>query len=144
MKAEAEIRELARDEIEPHIPMLLADGFTPEIDQGTWFGAFVDGTLAGFVRVFREGGRWMLEDVYVFEEYRRRGLASALVDRARSDLDHLWLICDDPMIGYYEGLGFALASKASFPEPLATLYRDKNEWPVGSDHNHNALRWPAP
>jgi GNAT superfamily N-acetyltransferase len=138
-----EIRALEVVEVEPHIPMLIEDGFTPEIDQGTWLGAFADGELAGFVRVFKEGGAWMLEDVYVFEPFRRRGYARALIEEARRDLDHLWLICDDPMTGYYEGLGFAVAPKPAFPEPLATLYIAKREWPEAPDHNHNAMRWPA-
>jgi GNAT superfamily N-acetyltransferase len=140
---DAHIRRLTREEIEPFIPTLIADGFTPEIDEGTWLGAFVDGDLAGFVRVFDEGGHWMLEDVMVFERYRRRGLATALIMRAREPLGHLWLICDDPMVGYYEGLGFVLAAKPDFPEPLATLYAAKKEWPAGSDHNHNAMRWDS-
>ena len=139
-----EIRRLERAEIEPHLPMLVDEGFTPEVDQGNWLGAIVDGAVAGFVRVFDEAGNWMLEDVYVLPEYRSRGLATALIDRARRDLDHLWLICDDPMIGYYQQLGFAVASKPDFPEPLATLYTAKKEWPTDSDHNHNAMRWPAP
>ncbi len=138
---EAEIRELDHAEIGPHIPMLLAEGFTPEIDQGTWIGAFVDGELAGFVRVFEEGGAWMLEDVYVFDRFRRRGLATALIARARDGLDHLWLICDDPMIDYYRSLGFSILLKEEFPVSLATLYRDKREWPEATDHNHNAMRW---
>jgi GNAT superfamily N-acetyltransferase len=139
--SEAKIRTLDRGEVEPHIPMLVAEGFTPDIDDGTWIGAFVDGTLAGFVRVFSVDGSWMLEDVYVFDPYRRRGIAQQLIARARTTIEHLWLICDDPKIGYYEGLGFALMRKPDFPEPLATLYAAKQEWPSGSDHNHNAMRW---
>jgi GNAT superfamily N-acetyltransferase len=135
------IRELTRDEVEPHIPTLIEDGFTPDIDVGVWLGAFADETLTGFVRVFDEGGSWMLEDVYVFPEFRRRGLATALIESARHDRDHLWLICDDPMIGYYENLGFAVAAKDDFPDPLAALYREKGEWPTASDHNHTAMRW---
>lgn len=140
----AEIRTLTRDEIEPHISTLVTDGFTPEIDQGTWLGGFVDGTLAGFARVFEEGGEWMLEDVYVFPSYRRRGLAAALIEHAILGHDHLWLIYDDPMIGYYEAIGFGVAPKEAFPEPLASLYRAKKEWPHGGDHNHNAMRRPPP
>jgi GNAT superfamily N-acetyltransferase len=137
-----EIRELERSEIEPHIPMLLEIGFTPEIDQGVWLGAFDSGALAGFVRVFTEGGAWMLEDVYVFEAYRRRGFAQALIERARTGRDHLWLICDDDMTSYYGGLGFSVAQKSNFPKPLAVAYEAKNEWPEAPDHNHNAMRWP--
>jgi GNAT superfamily N-acetyltransferase len=140
----AEVRRLERPEIEPHIPTLIADGFTPEIDQGEWLGAFVDGTLAGFVRVFDEGGSWMLEDVFVFEGYRRRGLATGLIEAARRGLDHLWLICDDDNVGFYERRGFSLTAKPDFPKPLATLYQAKGEWPAAPDHNHNAMRWPAP
>jgi GNAT superfamily N-acetyltransferase len=139
--SDAEIRTLDRAEIEPHIPMLVSEGFTPDIDDGTWIGAFFDGALAGFVRLLSLEDSWMLEDVYVFERYRRRGVAPTLIGRARSEIDHLWLICDDPMVDYYEGLGFALMPKPDFPEPLATLYTAKEEWPRGSDHNHNAMRW---
>ena len=139
-----EVRELSRAEIEPHIPTLLADGFTPEIDQGVWYGAFVDGELGGFVRVFDEGGFWMLEDVFVFEPHRERGLATALIDHARREIGHLWLICDDETIGFYSRRGFALAGKKDFPLPLAALYQEKQEWPTAADHNHNAMRWPAP
>jgi GNAT superfamily N-acetyltransferase len=135
------IRELHRSEIEPHIPLLLSEGFTPEIDQGTWLGWFSSGALAGWVRVFREGDEWMLEDVYVLPEHREQGIAAALIDAARRGRDPLWLICDDEMLPFYERLGFAVAAKEDFPEPLATLYAAKREWPAASDHNHNALRW---
>jgi GNAT superfamily N-acetyltransferase len=135
------IRVLRRDEIEPHIPLLLGEGFTPEIDQGPWLGWFVSGELAGWVRVFLEGDAWMLEDVYVLPDHRKRGIAAALIEQARRDRDPLWLICDDEMIAFYERLGFAVAPKETFPEPLATLYAAKREWPAASDHNHNALRW---
>jgi GNAT superfamily N-acetyltransferase len=135
------IRELRRDEIEPHIPLLLGEGFTPEIDQGTWLGWFASGELAGWIRVFPEGNAWMLEDVYVLPDHRKRGIAAALIDEARRGREPLWLICDDEMIPFYERLGFAVAPKEAFPEPLATLYVAKKEWPAASDHNHNALRW---
>jgi GNAT superfamily N-acetyltransferase len=140
----AKIRLLRREEIAPHIPLLVSEGFTPEIDQGWWLGGFVDGNLAGFVRVFDDSGALMLEDVYVFPQYRRQGLARTLIDTARRDLEHLWLICDDPMVGYYETLGFSLRPKDEFPPPLAVLYRDKKEWPEAPDHNHNAMRWARP
>jgi len=139
-----EIRELTRDEIEPHIPTLLADGFTPEIEQGVWYGAFVGGELGGFVRLFDEGGNSMLEDVFVFEPYRRHGLATALIEHARTALDRLWLICDDDNIGFYERRGFVLTAKEEFPSPLAAFYQAKREWPTARDHNHNAMRWEAP
>ena len=136
-----QIRQLARAEIEPHIPMLIADAFTPEIDQGAWYGAFVGGELAGFVRLFDESDNWMLEDVYVFEPFRRHGLATALIENVRRDIEHLWLICDDDNIGFYTRRGFVLAEKPEFPEPLATMYQEKGEWPEAADHNHNAMRW---
>ena len=139
-----EIRPLTHEEIAPHIPLLVSEGFTPEIDQGDWLGGFVDGTLAGFVRVFELDGSPMLEDVWVFPEHRRHGLARTLIESSRRDLEHLWLICDDPMIGYYETLGFSLRPKAEFPASLATLYRDKREWPEAPDHNHNAMCWSGP
>lgn len=133
-------RQLAREEIAPYIPLLESEGFTPEIDQGIWIGGFVAGSLAGWLRVFLDGA-WMIEDVYVLPECRRRGLASALLTEARSGRDELWLICDDEMIGFYEERGYRLMPKDAFPEPLAAFYRAKDEWPTGTDHNHNALRW---
>ncbi|MGH2784984.1 MAG: GNAT family N-acetyltransferase [Actinomycetota bacterium] len=141
MSERASLRTLRREEIEPHIPLLESEGFTPEIDQGIWIGAFIGGVLAGWVRIFLEDGNWMLEDVYVLPERRRGGLASALLERAQADLPQLWLICDDDMIGFYEARGYELMTKEAFPEALAALYRAKAEWPAGIDHNHNALRW---
>ena len=143
MARHVELRTLERHEIEPHIALLESEGFTPEIDQGTWIGALVDGALAGWVRIFELGGSWMLEDVYVLPEHRHCGLASRLLGRAREGLPNLWLICDDEMIGFYEQRGYELMPKAAFPEALATLYRAKAEWPTGTDHNHNALRLSA-
>ena len=135
------IRQLERSEIEPHINLLELEGFTPEIDQGTWLGGFVDGRLAGWIRVFLEAGAWMVEDVYVLPEHRSTGLATELLVVAQNGRAELWLICDDDMIAFYEARGYRLMPKAAFPEPLATLYRAKAEWPTGTDHNHNALRW---
>lgn len=140
MSPRVELRTLERHEIEPHIPLLESEGFTPEIDQGTWIGALMDGELAGWVRIFDLDGSWMLEDVYVLPPYRRQGIASALLEHARKGLSELWLICDDDMIGFYRRRGYALMPKEAFPEALATLYRAKEEWPAGTDHNHNALR----
>ena len=135
------LRPLRTDEVAPHLPMLIEDGFSPDLDHGVWIGAFDDAELAGFVRLFTEGGATMLEDVYVLEPHRRRGIATTLIDEARCDIDHLWLICDDEMTGFYEARGFSLAQKRTFPKPLATLYRAKKEWPRGPDHNHNAMLW---
>lgn len=137
----ASIRRLQRHEIEPHIALLESEGFTPEIDQGTWIGAIVGGALAGWVRIFELEGSWMLEDVYVLPEHRSRGLASDLLEHSRAGLPDLWLICDDEMIGFYEERGYELMPKQLFPEALATLYQAKKEWPTGIDHNHNAMRW---
>ena len=135
------IRTLERSEIEPHIELLESEGFTPEIDQGTRIGGFVDDRLAGWIRLFPEGEAWMVEDVYVLPEYRSNGLATELLMTAQIGREALWLICDDAMIGFYEARGYRLMPTDAFPEPLATLYRAKAEWPNGSDHNHNALRW---
>ena len=136
-----EIRPLERREIEPHISLLLENGFTPEIEQGEWLGAFFGNELGGFLRVFELDGSVMVEDVWVFDAHRRAGLATTLLDRARQGHDHLWLICDDDMIGFYEARGYRLMPKQAFPEALAALYSAKREWPAASDHNHNALRW---
>lgn len=141
MSAGVTFRTLERAEIEPHIALLESEGFTPEIDQGTWIGAFVGERLAGWVRIFQEGPDWMLEDVYVFPEHRRGGLATALLDRAQAEIPALWLICDDEMIGFYQARGYELMPKDAFPAALASFYRAKAEWPTGTDHNHNALRW---
>lgn len=140
----ATIRLLERAEIEPHIKLLESEGFTPELDQGIWVGGFVADRLAGWIRLFLEGGAWMVEDVYVLPEQRSAGLATELLVEAQNGREELWLICDDEMIAFYEARGYRLMPKEAFPEPLAMLYRAKSEWPEGSDHNHNALRWSRP
>ena len=143
MSERTSIRELERTEIEPHIALLESEGFTPDIDQGIWLGRFVDGRLAGWLRLFLEVA-WMIEDVYVLPDHRRAGLATELLTAAQEGREELWLICDDEMVGFYEVRGYRLMPKEDFPEPLATLYRTKKEWPDGGDHNHNALRWRRP
>ena len=80
----------------------------------------------------------------VLPEHRKGGLATELLAEAQNGREELWLICDDEMIAFYEARGYRLMPKDAFPEPLATLYRVKAEWPDGSDHNHNALRWSRP
>ncbi|MGH2725763.1 MAG: GNAT family N-acetyltransferase [Actinomycetota bacterium] len=140
MTAGPTIRPLERHEIEPYIALLESEGFTPDVDRGMWLGGFVDDVLAGWIRVFHEGA-WMIEDVYVLPAHRSEGLATTLLAEAQNGRDELWLICDDEMIGFYEARGYRFMEKEAFPEPLATLYRAKAEWPTGGDHNHNALRW---
>ncbi len=76
-------------------------------------GAFAGARLVGFVNVARDGGiHAFILDTCVDPEFRRRGIASALVARAKTlagERGAEWLHVDfEPhLTGFYRGLGFA-------------------------------------
>lgn len=63
-----------------------ADYMEERLRSGNIYGAFLDGRLAGFAGVHREGSLGMLE---VYEEYRRQGIGAAL----EASLINLHLSC---------------------------------------------------
>ena len=75
----AEIRVLGiefLDEVMAHYHMMDDRAYMEErLQSGNIFGAFVNGGLAGFAGVHKEGSLGMLE---VYEEYRRQGIGCAL------------------------------------------------------------------
>ncbi|MDK4701081.1 GNAT family N-acetyltransferase [Rhizobium sp. CNPSo 4062] len=76
-------------------------------------GAFAGARLVGFVNVAWDGGiHAFILDTCVDPEFRRRGIASALVARAKTlagERGAEWLHVDfEPhLTGFYRGLGFA-------------------------------------
>jgi ribosomal protein S18 acetylase RimI-like enzyme len=76
-------------------------------------GAFAGQRLIGFVNVAWDGGvHAFILDTCVDPAFRRRGIASALVERAKalaSERGAEWLHVDfEPhLTGFYRGLGFA-------------------------------------
>ncbi|SCB25606.1 GNAT family N-acetyltransferase [Rhizobium multihospitium] len=76
-------------------------------------GAFAGARLLGFVNVAWDGGiHAFILDTCVDPEFRRRGIASTLVERARTlagERGAEWLHVDfEPhLAGFYRGLGFA-------------------------------------
>lgn len=109
-------------------------GIEPQV--GSWLAAFDDnGEIVGVSRITEVGGARTIDDVWVRPDARGRGIATALLDHARTPV---WLICDDDMIPYYEQRGFALVAAEDFPASLADLYGARNEWPA-TDHVHYAM-----
>jgi ribosomal protein S18 acetylase RimI-like enzyme len=83
---------------------------------GSWFGAFLDGTMVSSLGIFSDGsGVARYQSVDTHPDFRRRGLAGALVHAAgRYALDHLAATTlvivadpDEPAIRLYRALGFA-------------------------------------
>lgn len=74
-------------------------------------GAFIDGQQVAFARVMSDTTRFAyLADVVVDESFRRRGIATALVEYllqhpVLKDVEHWYLITQDAM-AVYEPLGF--------------------------------------
>jgi GNAT superfamily N-acetyltransferase len=86
--------------------------------------------------------------VATLPEYRRRGLAGALL-RASADfmrdplgVDFGFLLCSEAMVDYYSKLGWQLApgptifdqpkGKVTWPEPVMVLPVQKQDWPPGT------------
>lgn len=91
-----------------------------ESGYGAWFGAFVDGRLAGGLGLFTDGsGLARYQNVQTHPDFRRRGLASALVRHAGywglTELRATTLVIvadpDHPAATLYRKLGFADAER---------------------------------
>ncbi|GAC1409915.1 MAG: hypothetical protein NVSMB57_03000 [Actinomycetota bacterium] len=136
------IKTLTPREVEPLLDRMSADGLDVILDAGVWMGFLEDAHIAGVVHVLRFDEHVVLDDVWTEPASRRQGVASALIDAAREQYPRLWLICDEPDIGFYERRGFR--SMRDLPEPIAAHYASKNEWPRADDHAHYAMVCPAP
>jgi ribosomal protein S18 acetylase RimI-like enzyme len=77
-----------------------------------WFSVELDQEPAGFAALAVHDGIGYVDNVVTFQEFRRRGVATALMRRivreaAAAACDRLYLLADDPgPIGLYERLGF--------------------------------------
>lgn len=138
--AASEIRRIGRDEVEPLLDGMRADDLLVLPDEGVWLGAVAEGRVVGAARIFDRDGHAALDDVWVEPAHRRRGLATALIDAAAERVRPLWLICDEPDIGFYARRGFFHVGRDEFPPALAAHYRAKREWPADVDHEHFAMR----
>jgi GNAT superfamily N-acetyltransferase len=103
---------------------------------GTWFGAFVDGRLRSGAGLFSDGGApARYQSVETHPDFRRRGLASAVIGHAgrwaRRELDAHTLVIvadpDDDAIRIYRALGFTET------ERQIQLYREPESHSAGTD-----------
>ena len=82
------------------------------IDFSRTFIAYLDGAAAGFVNVWITPPTATINNIAVMPEYRRRGIADLLIERAREvcgGLDELTLevrVSNTPAISLYEKHGF--------------------------------------
>lgn len=132
------VTEVDASRVAPHLDELRTEGLMPDVDDGIWLAAEVDGEIAGLSRILERDGLHMLEDVWVRPDLRKRGIATQLVAEAARRRDHLWLICDEPDVSFYGRRGFQAVRPEAFPEPFLSLYAGKRLWP-GTDHVHVAM-----
>jgi GNAT superfamily N-acetyltransferase len=132
------VAEVDASRVAPLLDFLRAEGLKPDLEDGIWLTAERDGEIAGVARVLERDGLHMLEDVWVQPELRRQGIASELVRVAAERHDHLWLICDEGDVSFYERREFKAVEPSRFPPAFAQLYATKGEWP-GRDHVHVAM-----
>ncbi|MCA1830279.1 MAG: GNAT family N-acetyltransferase [Actinobacteria bacterium] len=142
------VSALSRDGVDPFVGLLRAEGMGSALEDGWWFGVRDDGSVVGVARVQERAGFFILDDVYVLPEHRKRGGATSLVTAARAfagtrAASEIWLLSDEDMIGFYRERGFVAVEPATFPPPLAELSASKGEWPAAGDHVHTAMRSPV-
>jgi len=87
-----------------------------EAGHGTWYGAFVEGRMRSGAGLFREGDLARFQSVETHPDFRRRGLASAVLSHAaRREPGARALVIvadpDDQAIRLYRALGFAEAER---------------------------------
>lgn len=86
---------------------------------GRYFGAFVDGRLVSRLGIVVLGERARFRFVVTHPDFRRRGIAGALVHTAgtwalaQPDVEQVVIVADEdgPAIGLYRSLGFAEAGR---------------------------------
>jgi N-acetylglutamate synthase-like GNAT family acetyltransferase len=100
---------------------------------GTHWGNFlvaeVDGQIAGIgqIKIHGDGSR-ELASIAVRPEFRRQGIASAIIDALLAGEDRvLYLTCMRPMEGFYQPFGFRRATGADLSPYMARLER-LNQW----------------
>jgi ribosomal protein S18 acetylase RimI-like enzyme len=81
---------------------------------GTWFGVFIQGQMRSGAGLFRDGGLARFQSVETHPDFRRRGLASAVLGHAaRREPGARTLVIvadpDDQAIQLYRAIGFAEA-----------------------------------
>ena len=72
--------------------------------------AYAEGTIIGNLRVLSDKvGNAYIVDVWTLSAYRKRGVATRMMELAMEKLDgqHVYLFTDDDKIGFYQKLGFA-------------------------------------
>ena len=88
------------------------------IENSLCFGVYADAKQIGFARVISDFATFAyIGDVYILDEFRRRGLSKKLMDAmlAHPDLQNLrrWLLATKDAHGLYEQFGF---HDLNFPE----------------------------
>ncbi|MFI5909757.1 GNAT family N-acetyltransferase [Dactylosporangium sp. NPDC051541] len=83
-----------------------------EAGHGTWFGAFVQGRMCSGAGLFSDGRLARFQSVETHPDFRRRGLAAAVIRHAarrEPDANTLVIVADpdDHAIQLYRTLGFA-------------------------------------
>ncbi len=73
---------------------------------------FLDGELCGYYRVCREGEEYELDDFYLFEEYRGRGIGTRVLDHILEDEDADFFLYvfkrNTPALKLYQKYGFTV------------------------------------
>ena len=96
-------------------------------DPGSWhIVALNSGCVVGYARLLTEGEWGHVRQVAVYEEYRARGIGSALVSRlvgrARElGIPRVYLNARLNAVGLYERAGFRVVSPEPFPMPRTFL-----------------------
>lgn len=85
------------------------------LQAGPAVGAWSGDQLVGFARAVTDGRlRAYVEDVAVHEQYRRRGVATAVMRRLLDELSEIAIVslfCDPSLLGLYQALGFRSTSQ---------------------------------
>jgi len=109
---------------------------------GEWFVARDDGEIVGVAHATDvDDETRYVDDLVVVGARRGRGIGADLMRHVMADrAAHVYLVCHEPRIAFYERLGFELVEESAIPEGVRDHAYRTDDLPSVPDHVHHLMR----
>jgi N-acetylglutamate synthase-like GNAT family acetyltransferase len=100
-----------------------------------------DGEIVGTARLIDVAPQTVvIEDVVVAEDRRGQGIGASVMQAAMNSRGGtLYLLCHEPVIGFYEKFGFKLLPFENQPAEVRAYFERNGDWPTEPGHVHHFM-----